>query len=220
MRIVVAPDSFKGCLPAAEVAAAIAAGVRKAAPDAEVVEVPMADGGEGTVQALVATSGGHIETREVEGPLGAPVDAAFGLLGDGQTAVIEMAAASGLPLVSTDRRDPTQTSTFGTGQLVRAALDLGAREILLGIGGSATNDCGCGMAQALGVVFRDDGGHVLERVTGGRLLDVARIDLAGRDERLGATRVRVACDVDNPLYGPRGARARFRSAEGRDPRAG
>ncbi len=217
MKIVVAPDSFKGCLPAAEVAAALAAGVRKAAPDAEVVEVPMADGGEGTVQALVAASGGRIETREVEGPLGAPVDAAFGLLGDGQTAVIEMAAASGLPLVPNDRRDPTQTSTFGTGQLVRAALDLGAREIILGIGGSATNDCGCGLAQALGIVFRDEEGHVLERVTGGRLLNVARIDLAGRDDRLAATRVRVACDVDNPLYGPRGAAHVFAPQKGATP---
>jgi glycerate kinase len=217
MKIVVAPDSFKGCLAAADVAAAIAAGVRKAAPDAEVVEVPMADGGEGTVQALVAASGGHIEAREVEGPLGAPVEAAFGLLGDGQTAVIEMAAASGLPLVPPEQRDPTQTSTFGTGQLLRAALDLGAREIILGIGGSATNDCGCAMAQALGVSFRDQGGHVLERVTGGRLLDVARIDLAARDERLTQTRVRVACDVDNPLYGPRGAAHVFAPQKGATP---
>ncbi|MCX7598938.1 MAG: glycerate kinase [Armatimonadetes bacterium] len=205
MKVIVAPDSFKGCLLSAEVAAAIGEGVRRAVPKAEVIEVPMADGGEGTVQALVAATGGQLITRTVEDPLGEPVEAAFGLLGDGETAVIEMAAASGLPLVSPERRDPTATSTFGTGQLIRAALDLGVREIIIGIGGSATNDGGCGMAQALGVRFYDKSGNLIERVTGGRLQDIGHINLDEWDVRLADVTIRVACDVDNPLYGPKGA---------------
>jgi len=205
MRTVVAPDSFKGCLSAADVAAAIASGVRSADPNADILQVPLADGGEGTVDALVAATGGRLLTRSVEGPLGEPVQAAFGLLGDGRTAVVEMAATSGLPLVPPDQRDPTRTSTFGTGELIRAALDEGADRLIVGIGGSATTDCGCGMAQALGVRFLDASGRPIERVTGGRLRDVARLDLRDRDPRLSAARVRVACDVDNPLYGPRGA---------------
>lgn len=217
MKIVVAPDSFKGCLLSAEVAAAIAKGVRVAAPKAEVVEVPMADGGEGTVQALVAATGGQILTRTVEGPLGEPVEAAFGILGDGKTAVIEMAAASGLPLVPPERRDPTITSTFGTGQLIRAALDLGVKEIIIGIGGSATNDGGCGMAQALGVRFYDKADKPIERVTGGRLLDIERINLDEWDLRLADVTVRVACDVDNPLFGPKGAAYVYAPQKGATP---
>ncbi len=217
MKVVIAPDSFKGCLLSPEVAAAIAEGVRRAAPDAEAVQVPVADGGEGTVYALVSATGGQMVTVQVEGPLGEPVQATFGLLGDGRSAAIEMAAASGLPLVPEDRRDPTKTTTYGTGQLIREALDRGARELIVGIGGSATNDCGCGMAQALGVKFYDAEGREIERVSGGRLLDVAHIDISGRDPRLTEARIRVACDVDNPLYGPRGAAYVYAPQKGATP---
>jgi len=217
MKVVIAPDSFKGCLLSAEVAAAIGEGVRRAAPRAEVVEVPMADGGEGTVQALVAATGGKLVTRTVEGPLGEPVEASFGLLGDGKTAVIEMAAASGLPLVPPQRRDPTATSTYGTGELIRAALDLGVSEIIIGIGGSATNDGGCGMAQALGVRFYDAAGELIPRVTGGRLLDIACINFDEWDLRLADVRIRVACDVDNPLFGPSGAAYVYAPQKGATP---
>ncbi len=215
--MVIAPDSFKGSLLSPDVAAAIADGVKRAAPRAEVVQVPMADGGEGTVQALVAATGGRLETVTVEGPLGEPVQATFGILGDGKTAVIEMAAASGLPLVPPDRRDPTKTTTYGTGQLIRAALDRGVERIIIGIGGSATNDCGCGMAQALGVKFYDSQGREIERVSGGRLLDVARIDASGRDPRLSSVRITIASDVDNPLYGPQGAAHVYAPQKGATP---
>lgn len=217
MKVVVAPDSFKGCLSAQEVAAAISRGVLRAAPDAEVVEVPLADGGEGTVDALVSATGGHYEERVVEGPLGEPVTARFGVLGNGRTAVVEMAAASGLPLVPETKRNPGLTSTYGTGELIRAALDLGARQLIVGVGGSATTDCGGGMAQALGFRFLDADGQAIERVTGSRLRQVASIDATGRDPRLDAVEIRVACDVDNPLYGPRGAAHVYAPQKGATP---
>ncbi|MGD9519992.1 MAG: glycerate kinase [Armatimonadota bacterium] len=217
MKVVVAPDSFKGCLSAQEVAAAISRGVLRAAPDAEVVEVPLADGGEGTVDALVSATGGHYEERVVEGPLGEPVTARFGVLGNGCTAVVEMAAASGLPLVPETKRNPGLTSTYGTGELIRAALDLGARQLIVGVGGSATTDCGGGMAQALGFRFLDADGQAIERVTGSRLRQVASIDATGRDPRLDAVEIRVACDVDNPLYGPRGAAHVYAPQKGATP---
>ncbi len=205
MKIVLAPDSFKGCLTAAEVCRALEAGIRRLLPGAEIVSVPMADGGEGTVQSMVAATGGRLLSAEVEGPLGQPVQAAFGILADGQTAVLEMAAASGLTLLPPTQRNPLLTSTFGTGQLIRAALDQGARRLIIGIGGSATTDAGAAAAQAVGAVMRDAQGCVIPRVTGGRLAEVAHIDASGLDPRLAATQVRVACDVDNPLYGERGA---------------
>lgn len=217
MKVVIAPDSFKGCLLSADVARAIADGVRAASAEAETVVVPLADGGEGTVQALVEATGGTYVSRTVEGPLGEPVEAVFGMLGDGHTAVVEMAAASGLPLVPEDKRDPTLTSTYGTGELIRAALNLGARQIIVGIGGSATTDGGCAMAQALGVEFYDKRGQRIERVTGGRLQDVAHIDMSRRDERVEGLRVRVACDVDNPLYGPEGAARVYSPQKGATP---
>lgn len=217
MKVVIAPDSFKGCLLSADVARAIADGVRAASAEAETVVVPLADGGEGTVQALVEATGGTYVSRTVEGPLGEPVEAVFGMLGDGHTAVVEMAAASGLPLVPEDKRDPTLTSTYGTGELIRAALNLGARQIIVGIGGSATTDGGCAMAQALGVEFYDKQGQRIERVTGGRLQDVAHIDMSRRDERVEGLRVRVACDVDNPLYGPEGAARVYSPQKGATP---
>lgn len=211
MKVVIAPDSFKESLPAAEVAAALAAGVRAAWQKAEIDLCPMADGGEGTVSAMVAATGGQTFEVGVSGPLGEPIQACFGLLGgssDGRTAVLEMAAASGLALVPPERRNPLETSTFGTGELILAALDAGARRIIVGVGGSATCDGGCGCGQALGVSFKDCRGNAIERGMGGGALGrIDRIDLAGRDRRLGQVRIRVACDVENPLIGPDGAAA-------------
>ena len=215
-KVVIAPDSFKECLAAEAVAAAMAEGVRAAAPQAEVLCVPMADGGEGTVRALVAATGGALHRARVTGPLGEPVEAEFGVLGDGATAVIEMAAASGLPLVPPARRDPTQTTTFGTGELIRAALGLGVAHVILGIGGSATVDGGAGMAQALGVRLLDATGAAIGR-GGGPLERLARIDTAARDSRLDGLLCEVACDVDNPLVGPNGAARVYGPQKGATP---
>jgi len=206
LRIVVAPDSFKGALSARDVCDAMRLGIARAVPDAEIIAVPMADGGEGTVQSLTDATRGRLVARRVCGPLGDEVDAAFGILGDGETAVIEMAAASGLPLVPPSQRNPLLATTYGTGELIRAALNEGARKLIIGIGGSATTDGGAGMAQALGVRFLGAGGQVLARgLGGGALKDVERIDVSGLDPRLAGTETVVACDVDNPLCGPRGA---------------
>ena len=216
VKVLIAPDSFKGSLSAAEAAAAMVRGARSAFPDAELLAVPMADGGEGTVEALVAGTGGQIVTRTVTGPLGQPVSARFGLLGDGETAAIEMAAASGLLLVPKEERDPRITTTYGTGELIKAALDLGVRRIVCGIGGSATNDGGAGMIQALGArLLQGDGTPVTPGGAG--LIDLDRIDLSGLDPRLQQVELLVACDVDNPLCGPRGASAIYGPQKGATP---
>ncbi len=228
MRVVVAPDSFKETLSAVEVARALAAGVAEAAPQAEVDLCPMADGGEGTVEALVAATAGEVRRADVFGPLGEPRRAAFGLLGErgagaGQarpTAVIEMAAAAGLALVPPERRDPLLTTTFGVGCLLRAALDAGARRLVVGIGGSATVDGGTGCAQALGVVFVDKRGRGCPcGLAGGGLAEIARIDLTGRDPRIDRAELLVACDVTNPLTGPAGAAAVYGPQKGAGPEA-
>lgn len=216
MRILVAPDSYKGSLSALEVAGAMARGIRSVFPQAEVIQVPIADGGEGTVAALVAATQGTLRVAEVQGPLGEPVQAHWGVSGDGTTAFIEMAAASGLTLVPAGRRDPRVTSTAGTGQLVKAALDEGFRRIVLGIGGSATNDGGSGLARALGVRFLDAEGQDLPD-GGVALARLHRIDLKGLDARLATTELLVACDVDNPLCGPRGASAVYGPQKGATP---
>jgi glycerate kinase len=200
---VIAPDSFKGSLTALEVANAIKEGIKRVMPEAEIDEVPMADGGEGTVQALVDATAGQMITEEVCDPLGDQIQADFGILGDGNTAVIEMAAASGLPLVPEDKRNPMFTTTFGTGELIRAALDRGCRKLIVGIGGSATVDGGAGMAQALGARLLDKYGHEVPR-GGGGLDHLDRIDVSQLDARIAETATVVACDVDNPLVGPRG----------------
>jgi glycerate 2-kinase len=216
VRVVVAPDSFKEALPARQVCEAVARGIRRVVPDAQVDLLPMADGGEGTVDALIAATGGELREATVTGPLGDRVRAAWGLLGDGsETAVLEMAAASGLGLVPRDHRNPLLTTTFGTGELIRMALDAGARRVLIGIGGSATNDGGTGAAQAVGVRFIGRDGHLLpDGLSGGRLDEVTRIDLSGRDRRIGLVPIQVACDVDNPLCGPRGAAAIYGPQKG------
>lgn len=219
MRIVVASDSFKEALAAAEVCAAIGRGVQRACPEATMDLVPMADGGEGTVDALVAATGGEIHRSLVHGPLGDRVPARWGILGtDERVAAIEMAEASGLALVPLDDRDPTRTTTQGTGELVRAALDAGATSIILGIGGSATCDGGTGAAQAIGVQFRDQMDAVLGHgLTGGELDRIAHIDLSPREPRIEHVRIQAACDVDNPLCGPRGAAAIYGPQKGATP---
>jgi glycerate kinase len=216
MKVVIAPDKFKGSLTAPEAAAAIARGVEAAAPGVRIDQVPLADGGEGTVEALVLATAGTVHEATVPGPLGEPVTARFGLLGDGTTAVLEMAAASGLVLVPEGRRDPRRASTRGTGELLLAAIAAGARRVILGIGGSATNDGGAGLAQALGVRLLDADGRDLEP-GGGGLGRLARIDPSRRDPRLGDIAVEVACDVDNPLCGPRGASAIYGPQKGATP---
>lgn len=218
MRIVVAPDSFKGSLSAKEAAAAMKRGIRLVFPSAEVVELPVADGGEGTVDVLtMATKGEHFFTL-VEGPLGNPVQASWGMLGDGTTAVIEMAAASGIMLLSPNVQNPLTASTYGTGQLIRAVLDKGVKKIIIGIGGSATNDGGAGMAEALGVRFLDEAGQILPR--GGRALSLLhRIDIAGLDPRLSKIEISIASDVDNPLCGKLGASVVFGPQKGATPEA-
>lgn len=218
MKIVIAPDSFKENLTSLEVANELEAGLRRVWPEAEYVKVPMADGGEGTVQSLVDATGGRIVSCTVKGPLGQPVDAAYGLLGDGRTAVIEMAAASGLPLVPRTERDPLRASTFGTGELVADAIHRGVEEIIIGIGGSATNDGGVGFAQALGVRFIDkDGTPITEPLGGGRLDEVFAIDGRWLNPGLGRVRISVACDVTNPLTGENGASAVYGPQKGATP---
>lgn len=204
MKIVIAMDSFKGSLTALTASRAFETGLRSALPEAEIISIPMADGGEGTVQALVDATGGKIIREWVTGPLGDPVEAFYGILGDERTAVIEMAAASGLPLVPSEKRNPFITTTYGTGELIKRALDRGCREFYIGIGGSATNDGGAGMAQALGIKLLDREGK--ELAFGGKALkDLAQIDMSQLDPRLQESTIRVACDVDNPLCGKRGA---------------
>ena len=213
MKVVIAPDKFKGSLPAPDAARAMARGVAAACPGATLDLVPMADGGEGTVEALVAATGGSFREASVSGPLGTPVVARFGMLGDGRTAVLEMATASGLVLVPSDRRDPLRATTRGTGELLRAAMDLGVTSIVLGIGGSATNDGGAGLAQALGARLLDEEGEELPP-GGAALARLHRIDASGLDPRLARTSIRVACDVANPLCGPAGASAVYGPQKG------
>lgn len=194
----------------------MARGVRQAFPDAEVIQVPMADGGEGTLDALVAGTGGRIVNRTVTGPLGMPVEARFGLLGDGRTAALEMASASGLLLVPQGQRNPLVTTTYGTGELMKAALELGVTRLVVGIGGSATNDGGAGLIQALGGrLLKADGTPV--GPGGGALLELDRIDLSGLDPQLKQVELLIACDVDNPLCGPRGAAAVYGPQKGASP---
>ena len=213
MKIVIAPDSFKESLSAQDVAREIRAGFSEIFPNAEYVLLPVADGGEGTVAALVAATGGSERWLSVTGPLGVPIDAFYGLTGDGQTAVIEMAAASGLELVPPDQRNPLITTTYGVGELIRAALDSGARHLIIGVGGSATNDGGAGMAQALGIRLADATGRNLP-FGGGALGDLAVINRAQLDPRIPESRIEVACDVDNPLTGPTGASTVFGPQKG------
>jgi len=216
LRIVIAPNAFKGSLSALDAAEAIAEGVRAAAPDADLLLVPIADGGDGTVDALVAATQGERRTLQVRGPLGDPVDAGYGLIDAGSTAVIEMAKAAGLALVPAAKRDPRITTTYGVGELLQRAYEEGARRFIVGIGGSATNDGGAGMAQALGYDLLDENGHELP--PGGLALKrLARIQVGGAHANWKQAQVDVACDVTNPLTGPSGASAVYGPQKGATP---
>lgn len=216
MRILVCPDKFKGSLSAPRVASAMAEGFKAAWPGVEIDEAPMADGGDGTVDAFLAATGGTLHKTIVTGPLGETSPSFYGVLGDGQACVIEMAAASGLAMVPDAQRNPLHTTSFGTGELIRQALDAGYRSFIVGIGGSATNDGGLGMLAALGLRFYDENGALLGH-TGADMLRVRRVDASGLDARIGASSIRVACDVSNPLCGPDGASAIFGPQKGATP---
>lgn len=216
MKIVIAPDSFKDSLGAAEVAEAIALGLQEAFPQAELVTCPMADGGEGTIDAILAALGGELRTATVSGPLGGHVTARWGWLADTRTAIIEMAEASGIQLVPIESRDACYSTTWGTGELISCALEAGAESIILAIGGSATNDGGAGMLQALGARLLDADGQSVDP-GGASLLHLASIDISGLDPRLSSLTVKVAADVDNPLCGPNGAATIFGPQKGASP---
>ncbi|QLZ58624.1 glycerate kinase [Citrobacter freundii] len=216
MKIVIAPDSYKESLSALEVATAIEQGFREIWPDADYVKIPVADGGEGTVEAMVAATAGRLVHVDVTGPLGSSVQAFYGLSGDARSAFIEMAAASGLALVPLDSRDPLKTTSRGTGELIRHALDAGVEHIVIGIGGSATNDGGAGMVQALGARLLDAQNNDIAH--GGVGLEaLARIDISQLDARLAACQIEVACDVTNRLTGKEGASAVFGPQKGATP---
>ncbi|UII68878.1 glycerate kinase [Pseudomonas sp. HN11] len=216
MKIVIAPDSFKDSLSAEGVAQAIAAGLAQVWPDAQLIQCPMADGGEGTVDSILAACDGQWRHQTVRGPLGTAVDAHWGWLADSHTAIIEMAEASGLQLVPPEQRDACNTTTYGTGELIHAALDAGAQRVILAIGGSATNDGGAGAMQALGVQLFDAEGQAL--LPGGlALARLAHISLENLDPRLSQVRFEIAADVNNPLCGPHGASAIFGPQKGANP---
>lgn len=213
MRYLIAPDSYKGSLTAWQVAKAMERGIYRADPDAHVNLLPMADGGEGTVESILASVGGELINQKVTGPMGEIVEAFYGILSDGETAIIEMASASGLPLVEEHSRNPLLSTTYGTGELIKAALDRGCTKIVIGIGGSATNDGGVGMAQALGYRFYDSEGNELA-FGGGYLHLLRRIDSCNRDVRLDNVEIIVACDVDIVLCGKHGASSIFGPQKG------
>ncbi|QLB12696.1 glycerate kinase [Bisgaardia hudsonensis] len=216
MKIIIAPDSFKESLSALEVAKAIEIGFKKIFPNAEYICIPMADGGEGTVQSLIDATQGKIIDIEVTAPLGNKVNAFIGLSGDEKTAIIEMSAASGLHLVPIEQRNPLKTTSFGTGELIKSALDLGVQKIILGIGGSATNDAGVGMLQALGAKFLDYQQQTIG-FGGETLIKIDSIDISNLDPRLKQVSIEVACDVSNPLCGSLGASAIFGPQKGATP---
>lgn len=213
MKIVIAPDSFKESMTAMDAAKQIEKGFANIFPDADYVKIPMADGGEGTVRSLVDATNGAIIEETVTGPLGAPVEASYGISGDGKTAVIEMAAASGLHLVPRERRNPLVTTSKGTGELILAAVNRGVQHIIIGLGGSATNDGGAGMAQALGVRLLDEQGEAIG-MGGGMLYKVCTIDMSNLNPQLDYVHVEAACDVDNPLTGKNGASVVFGPQKG------
>jgi len=216
LKIVIAPDSFKGSLSAFEVAKAIEKGVKKVREDIETILVPVADGGEGTLDSLVAATNGRKVQVDVKGPLLETVQAEYGLLGDGETCVIEMANASGLYLIEQSQLNPFITTTYGTGELIKKALDNGCRKFILGIGGSATNDGGAGMLQALGMKLLDSEGQSI-RFGGGALRDIVQIDVSEFDARIAESEFLIASDVQNPLIGINGASFVFGPQKGATP---
>jgi glycerate kinase len=214
MKILIAPDSFKGSNSSAAVAERIEAGVKKVFPSAEIIKLPIADGGEGTVEALVLGAGGQLHQAQVTGPMGKPVTAAYGILSSG-IGVIEMAAASGLPLVPENERNPLNATTFGVGELLLEALDCGCTSIVIGLGGSATNDGGVGMAQALGISFKDRSGRELKLGAAG-IAELATVDTSGMNAKVSGASIVIASDVNSPLCGPKGASQVFGPQKGAD----
>ncbi|MCI6151683.1 glycerate kinase [Fusobacterium perfoetens] len=213
MKIVLAPDSFKESMTAKEVCIALEKGLKKGNPNIDCIFVPMADGGEGTTQSLVDATNGKFYEVYVTNPLGEKIKSSFGILGDSNTAILEMASASGLELIPREKRNPLITTTYGTGELIKGALDKGVSTILIGIGGSATNDGGAGMIQALGGKLLDNNGKEIG-FGGGELSKIEKIDLSGIDKRLKNVKIIVACDVQNPLTGPNGASHIFGKQKG------
>ena len=214
-KIIIAPDSFKGNLTALEVAECIEKGIRRVLPKARCIKVPMADGGEGTVQSMVDAAHGKLIKKRVQGPTGKSITAKYGWLASQKTAVIEMAEASGLPLVADRDRNPLKTTSYGTGQLILDALRRRPEKIIIGIGGSATNDAGVGMAQALGIRFLDTNGKEIKALgCGGMLSKIAKIDMQNLAAQVSKTEIIVACDVENPLYGKNGAAVVFGPQKG------
>jgi glycerate kinase len=216
MNIIVAPDSFKGNMSAPKVCSIIEAGILRADKTASVRKIPLADGGEGTARAVTAAAGGRLIKTQVTGPLGAPLEAEFGLIENGRAAVLDMASASGLELIDRDKLNPMKADSYGTGELIAAALDTGAKEIIIGIGGIATNDGGLGMISALGFKVLDEGGQPVGQ-GGEALAKIASIEISGADKRLKNVSVKVACDVTNPLLGRKGASAVFGPQKGASP---
>jgi glycerate 2-kinase len=215
MKILLAPDSFKESMSASEVCQSMEKGIRKVFPDALIVSMPMSDGGEGLLTSLVEATNGTVYTTSVTGPLREQVTASYGLLGDKETAIIEVAQACGLQLVPKESRNPFATSSYGVGQLILAALKLKPKRLIIGLGGSSTNDGGAGMLSALGVKFTDTIGHEL-RLGGGFLNQLASVDVSGLDSRLMGLEIVVACDVMNPLTGSKGASVVFGPQKGAD----
>lgn len=214
MKVVIASDSFKGSMTSKEVAQASEKGIHNVYPNCEVIQVNVADGGEGTVEAIVEALGGEIIVAEVTNPLGRKIKAHYGVVGN--TAIMEMAAASGLPLLKVDERNPWDTSTYGTGEMIMDAIHRGCRKFLVGIGGSATNDAGTGMLQALGFRFYDSNGREIDNCCGGRMADIMRIDDSVVPTAIRESEFIVACDVDTPFCGPEGAAAVFAPQKGAD----
>jgi glycerate 2-kinase len=218
MKIITAPDSFKGSICAADVCLAMEKGILRVVGDATIDKIPLADGGEGTVNALVSATGGRFRVSRITGPLGTPVNATWGVLGDGTTVVIEMAAASGLTLIPAEKRNPLCTTSYGTGELIKEAVRSGCRKIILGIGGSATTDFGTGMAQALGVRFYNSQDREITEFMNGSLMgEVRKIEMHGIRELGKSCEIMIACDVDNPLLGPQGAVSTYSPQKGATP---
>jgi len=216
MKIVVAPNAFKGSLTASKAAKAMNTGIKNIVPDAKVIQVPVADGGDGLVDIAVEVLHGKIQSLEVQGPRYPTVLAKYCVVESLNLVTIEMALASGLALLTTDLQDPTLSTTYGTGELIQKALDLQVARINVGIGGSATNDGGMGMAQALGVRFLDKSGEQLPPI-GKSLLAIAKIDISGLDPRINKVNIEAVCDVDNPLFGPKGAAYIYAPQKGATP---
>jgi glycerate 2-kinase len=212
MKFIIAPDSFKGCLRSIEVCQYLADGIRQVCPDAEIIKLPMADGGEGSVEAVISATNGKLISVDVHNPLGEKIEAHYGILGNGKTAIMEMASASGIELLDTKDLNPWLTTTYGTGEIIKSILKSGIRDIIIGIGGSATNDGGAGMVQALGYQFE----NAVCGCSGGGLGDITGINAENVIPELKDCRIRVACDVNNPLLGAKGATKVYSAQKGAD----